>query len=100
PRQGPAAPGSPRLPGHRPQQTTGAPTCPRAPAADLPRAQTPVVSPLRAAHASRTTACRRVLAFGLPRPPPVGIAVRTTTLPIAGRHDAASPLASPRAAPP
>jgi hypothetical protein len=70
----------------------GAPTFPRFPGADLPRAQPPGVSCARASLAHRMGACRRLqpVGFGLQVP---AASLRTTTLPIAGRNDAAGLLA-------
>jgi hypothetical protein len=53
--------------GNRDQETTGSPKFPSDPLDDMPRSQTPVVSWILAAHASRTTAFRRMQAVGFPR---------------------------------
>jgi hypothetical protein len=74
----PCAPGllGPRYPasaGNRDQETTGSPPCPSDPRDDLPRAQTPGVSWILAAHASRTPAVRRSPAVGFPRAAAAGL---------------------------
>ena len=73
-------------------ETGGAPTVPRCPWDDMPRSQPPVVSWARASLAHRIVACRRrhTVGFGLPVPEAI---LRTTTLPLAGLHDAACLLA-------
>jgi hypothetical protein len=72
PRQGSWAPGTPPLPGHRVQETTGSPQFPSAPLDDMPRSQTPVVSWLLRRCASRTAAFRPLQTVGFPLHPAQG----------------------------
>jgi hypothetical protein len=73
-------------------ETGGAPTFPRDPSADMPRAQTPGVSWALAAVAPRSAAFRRLHTVGCCLDTAEALLV-TTTLQIAGRNDAAGLLA-------
>ena len=75
-------------------ETGGSPTFPSSPSADMPRSQPPVVSCALACIAHRSVAFPRMHTVGFCRDAAAAI-LWTTTLRIAGLHDAACLLATP-----